>query len=256
MPLLSKSVPQQWANGQPSQAGNSSDQHSLNRALSFDTAKTNFSTQRSYLRRVSSILDYVSTQMKREKLGITASSNEVLTAKEHLPAQRNGTDKCESSSSDGSPIRTSSSAKACRHVSFAKCSTVILYTSNPSKEAFYSTNDQELFKAQKVLDALRIRGILASHPMQTTNPLKRLIELDLLSAEELIGLEHKIVDVSGMKKAFETKAHIDSLMKLQETLRKDHDEVDAEQLAHAAAASSSRHVRKARFRAALASKAA
>lgn len=76
--------------------------------------------------------------------------------------------------------------------------------------------------------------------------------LNLLSPEELIGLEQKIADTSGVAKYVESRAHTICLLKRQEKLRNENAQVDVEQLAEVAAVSSSRNVQKARARAALA----
>lgn len=74
--------------------------------------------------------------------------------------------------------------------------------------------------------------------------------LNLLSPEELIGLEQKIADTSGVAKYVESRAHTICLLKRQEKLRNENAQVDVEQLAEVAAVSSSRNVQKARARAA------
>jgi hypothetical protein len=140
-----------------------------------------------------------------------------------------------------------------KRVSFAQHSEVKVYEVNRSHRKSYTSEDERWFKAEAYIDAIRVRDAITSHPdVNVKNPIKRLIELNLLSAEELVGLEQKISDLSGRKRAVEMRAHTVFLLEVQDAMGKKNQEVDAKQLSAAASISSSKSTRKARARAALA----
>ena len=145
-------------------------------------------------------------------------------------------------------------AKASKKVSFSSQSEVALYEVCRTHKKSYTARHEQLFQAQATLEAYRIRDTILSRQTNTRNPLKHLIEQGILSPEELVGLEDKIADISGKKKAYESRIHAAFLMDQQKKLRStsENGEVDPEKLATAATVSSSKHVRKARGRAALA----
>ena len=144
------------------------------------------------------------------------------------------------------------SPKSHKKVSFDSHSEVALYEVCRTHKKSYTARQEQLFHAQAILEAYRIRDVILSRRTNTRNPIRSLIEQDILSAEEIVGLEDKISDISGKKKAYENHIHAAFLLDQQKKLRSENNEVDPEKLAAAAAASSSKNVRKARGRAALA----
>jgi hypothetical protein len=79
---------------------------------------------------------------------------------------------------------------------------------NLAQRKSYTSEDEHGFKVEAYIDALHIREAITTHPdASLKNPIKHLIERNLLSAEELVvvGLEHKISEVSGKKKEFKRK---------------------------------------------------
>jgi hypothetical protein len=88
-----------------------------------------------------------------------------------------------------------------KRVTFTQHSEVKVYEVNRSHRKSYTSEDEQWFKAEAYIDAIRVRDAIASHPdVNVKNPIKSLFERNL-SAEELVGLEQKISDVSGRKRA-------------------------------------------------------
>jgi hypothetical protein len=258
MPLLNHTLIERWSN-----AVHPQDNTSARSIASDDSDDKTISHRRGVLRRVSDVLDYVS----RKKMDKTDAESNVTNdgqLVEDWPRRRscsssNGSN--ESALKEPHPQRRKSSflntssktLKTPKRVSFTQYSRVREYEVSRTHRKSYTHEDEQAFRNEALMDALRIRDAIASHPDVTaTNPVKRLIELNLLATEEMVGIEDKIVDLTGMKKALEYKAHATFLLDHQDELRRNNDEGYAEKLAHAAAASSSASARKARARAALA----
>jgi hypothetical protein len=162
----------------------------------------------------------------------------------HKPQMRKSCFLNTSSKSPDAPIK---------RVSFTQFCDVQVYEVNRSHRKSYSPEDDRRFEVGAYIDAIRIRKAIATHPGITVrNPIKQLIELNILSADELVGLEQKIADVSGRKRAIEIRAHVAFLLEIQDEIREKNEEVDAEKLSLAAIISSSKSTRMARARAALA----
>ncbi|KAL3798853.1 hypothetical protein HJC23_004641 [Cyclotella cryptica] len=129
---------------------------------------------------------------------------------------------------------------------FYKCDST--YRSNMS----YTSADCKMFRAAVAQEGLRIQRLVSScPPTKTGNVIHHLVELNALAMEELIGIEHLVSKDAPIRLLHERRAHSSIVLKAQkETQRREDLCVDV--VARVAVASSSRNIRKARLRAALA----
>ncbi|KAL3796541.1 hypothetical protein HJC23_009672 [Cyclotella cryptica] len=131
---------------------------------------------------------------------------------------------------------------------FFKCSAS--YRANMS----HSSADCKLFRAEVAREGLRIQRLMSSScsSMKTGNVIHHLVGLNVLSMEELVGIEHLVSKGAPIRLVHERRSHAAIVLKAQSEMKQRND-ITFDDLARVAVASSSRSVQKARLRAALAS---
>ncbi|KAL3770768.1 hypothetical protein ACHAWO_007768 [Cyclotella atomus] len=178
-----------------------------NSYVAFNRASPRASTP-CIIRHVSNVLEYAA---KKDVTSMTANEvDAAATYRRESDTSFNGSDlSIESQAIYNSQRRKSSflntSSRSLdaptKRVLFAQHSQVKVYEVNLAHRKSYTSEDEHGFKVEAYIDALHIREAITTHPgASVKNPIKHLIELNLLSAEELVGPEHKISEVSGKKK--------------------------------------------------------
>ncbi|KAL3790417.1 hypothetical protein HJC23_013589 [Cyclotella cryptica] len=141
-----------------------------------------------------------------------------------------------------------------KKVSFSKYSTKRVYVTDTHYEncKSYSSADQKTFRKVATHDAIRIKHLLSNHPLPTALAIHELMRQGLLTREDLIGIEH-LVSTNVGKVTYERRSYINFVLGVQKQMREiNENKVNAEMLAAAAVAKSSRMIEKARLRASLA----
>jgi hypothetical protein len=127
-----------------------------------------------YRRRVSNILDYVSSELDKEKVTLP-SDKEIKDMSFHSSglepsAPQTETNEAETEEKNEVPSLKSSfksnstSPKHLKRVTFSGYSTVNVFLNNSSRDIAHTANDEKWFHAQAFCDAVRIRNAIASHP--------------------------------------------------------------------------------------------
>lgn len=145
------------------------------------------------------------------------------------------------------------SSRTQKHVTFSEYSTVCVYRPDPNYEIMksYSSAERKAFKNQAALDSDRIQKIIASCPLQDSQTLNRLLGLNIINLEDLLGIEHLISEKSFTRFVKQRRAHVGLLLRKQEELRKIN-LLDENILAADAVRRSDESLARARCRAALA----
>ncbi|KAL3796448.1 hypothetical protein HJC23_004245 [Cyclotella cryptica] len=118
----------------------------------------------------------------------------------------------------------------------------------------YSSQDRRRFQMEAIREACRVRNLMATCPHGYRTGGKAtvyLIQHDILSVEEMIGIENLISDASAKNSLKERHLHTALVLKKQRELR-EQNEVDNEKLGEIARLRSSKNVERARLRALLA----
>ena len=141
-------------------------------------------------------------------------------------------------------------------VSFSKTSTLRIYEKDSSVYTkAYSKADQDIFRVDSMLEALRVRELIArSPPTSTKDSVKYLFEKNAIAAENLVGIEHMVLGKHGLA-SMERKRHSKTVLQKQHELLQQQVqslEDPAESLACVARRSSFWSTRHAQARAALA----
>ncbi|KAL3804866.1 hypothetical protein HJC23_006638 [Cyclotella cryptica] len=145
------------------------------------------------------------------------------------------------------------SSRPLKHVSFSEYSTVCVYRIDPNYELkkSYSSAERRAFKNQAARDSGRIQKIIASCPLQDSQTLNRLLDLNIINLEDLLGIEHLMSEKSFTRLIKQRRAHVGLLLRKQEELRKMNIK-DENILAADALTRSAESLARARCRAALA----
>jgi len=133
------------------------------------------------------------------------------------------------------------------------------YTSNKS----YSRADKQRFSTEVLAEAIRIKRLLLKAPgFSTRESFQYLLKNGILSAEELLGIEHLVLTRSTSKVLKDRKDHAKSVVaaqimmqRMQQTkhpMKNGRSSNHAEKLGEFAASQSLKSVKKARIRAAMA----
>jgi hypothetical protein len=115
----------------------------------------------------------------------------------------------------------------------------------------YSAADRNRFQAEAVQEASRIHMLTSSLPVPTGVAIYNLIENNLLSKEELIGIEHLIGQGTALPVYCERHSHTNAVLRMQKEMQKKN-VTNAEVLAQFARTRSSKSSKRASMRALLA----
>ncbi|KAL3785662.1 hypothetical protein HJC23_008711 [Cyclotella cryptica] len=140
-----------------------------------------------------------------------------------------------------------------KEVTFSEYSGLNLYKINRlyQPEISYSISDIKRFQAQASLDANRIRSLISPYRLRIGPAIRRGIDLGLIRYEELVGIEHLIMEKAAAKLSYERRAHVSSVLKAQKQLKKKYGNAgDTVMLAKIARMSSSSSIEMALVRAA------
>lgn len=141
-----------------------------------------------------------------------------------------------------------------KQVSFAKYASLHIYNCSltyRSTMMSYSAADQKAFQAQALQDGLRIGQLIAASTLDTGAAIHRLFERNIISCEDLIGIEHLISDRAIMAVRDKRKTHVQLVLGLKEEVQKKNGE-RVKLIVKALKVSSSKSAKKAQLRAILA----
>eukprot|EP00804_Cyclotella_cryptica_P020018 CCRYP_007903-RA/>CCRYP_007903-RA protein AED:0.36 eAED:0.36 QI:0/-1/0/1/-1/1/1/0/230 len=142
-----------------------------------------------------------------------------------------------------------------KQVTISHFSQVRKYAVNEARiRQSYSSQDRRRFQMEAIREACRVRNLMATCPHGYRTGGKAtvyLIQHDILSVEEMIGIENLISDASAKNSLKERHLHTALVLKKQRELR-EQNEVDNEKLGEIARLRSSKNVERARLRALLA----
>ncbi|KAL7516570.1 hypothetical protein ACHAWX_001571 [Stephanocyclus meneghinianus] len=152
---------------------------------------------------------------------------------------------------------SSRSRKASKNVTISQTSKLRFYNVHKAeRQEWYSSKDREVFQAKALYEAFRIRELIAvaSEGGNTRGKATMyLVERNLLSPEEMLGIEDLITSVASARHAFsERRLHTALILKKQRELREKNELNISIKLAEMATSRSSKNVERARLRAALA----
>ena len=116
---------------------------------------------------------------------------------------------------------------------------------------FYSSADRKAFRDEAVREGRRIQQLISLHSGQTGRAIYHLMKFDLLSKEDLLGIENLITKDAAGKALKERRDHVALVLRVQKEMREMNDE-SVDKLAKFLMHSSSNSVHAARLRAALA----
>ena len=144
-----------------------------------------------------------------------------------------------------------------KQVTISEHSKLRLYNVHKAaRQEWYSSKDREVFQAEAICEAFRIRALMAAASEGGKTRGKAtlyLLERNLLSPEEMLGIEDLITSVASARNSFnERRLHTAVVLKKQDELREHNDIDNANKLADMARSRSTKHVERARLRAALA----
>ncbi|KAL3802094.1 hypothetical protein HJC23_010850 [Cyclotella cryptica] len=149
----------------------------------------------------------------------------------------------------------STRAHAHKQVTISHLSKVRKYMVDESTiQPSYSSKDRKMFQAEAAREAFRIRKLMAMCPEGYNTGGKAtiyLIQHNLLSVEEMIGIENLISVTSAKNSLKERRLHTALVLKKQGELR-EQNEVNIDMLGDIARLRSSKNVERARLRAVLA----
>jgi hypothetical protein len=135
--------------------------------------------------------------------------------------------------------------KVQKRVSFSGLSRCRSYTIDPSYEAAksYISTDQKFFRQQAASEAFRIKYLIESCPMQTGPAIQQLLKGNILTCEELLGIEN-LVNKKPQQVKLNRRLYMEAVMR--------NNYHGAKILASVAAVMSSKSVEHAQMRALLA----
>eukprot|EP00804_Cyclotella_cryptica_P024086 CCRYP_007306-RA/>CCRYP_007306-RA protein AED:0.19 eAED:0.19 QI:0/-1/0/1/-1/1/1/0/237 len=144
-----------------------------------------------------------------------------------------------------------------KKVTISELSKLRLYNvPTAERQEWYSSKDREAFQAEALCEAYRIRDLMAAASEGGNTRGKAtlyLLERNLLSPEEMLGIEELITSVASARNSFnERRLHTALVLKKQDELRGMNELDMADKLAEVASSRSSKLVQRARLRAALA----
>jgi hypothetical protein len=149
-----------------------------------------------------------------------------------------------------------STRKTRKHVTISHLSKVRKYTADESTQSqSYSSKDRKLFQEDTVREAFRIRKLMTLCPEGHNTGGKAtiyLIQNNILSVEEMIGIENLINVASAKNTMKERRLHTALVLKKQRELR-EQNLVNIDELGEMARFRSSKNAERARLRAILAS---
>ena len=80
------------------------------------------------------------------------------------------------------------------HVNFSETSQLYVYKRESSSSLRYTKKDYDKFKREALLEALRIKDIIATAQQDSmAESIKYLLQHDIVSREELLGIEHFVL---------------------------------------------------------------
>jgi hypothetical protein len=152
---------------------------------------------------------------------------------------------------------SSRSRNASKNVTISETSKLRFYNVHKTvSQEWYSSKDRQVFQAEAVCEAFRIRELIAvaSEGGNTRGKATMyLVERNLLSPEEMLGIEDLITGVASARHAFkERRLHTALVLTKQRELREKNERNIANKLAEVATSRSLKNVERARLRAALA----
>ncbi|KAL3787174.1 hypothetical protein HJC23_010184 [Cyclotella cryptica] len=139
-----------------------------------------------------------------------------------------------------------------KKVSFSPYSRLHVYQVDEEVERnkSYGSSERKVFQAQALHDAFRIQALIKSCPYEGGLAIRYLMEKNLLSSEELLGIENLIMGAEKVIK--ERRQHTIVVLEAQKDLLEKKDVNIDQALAYVATRRSSKTFQKARLRAALA----
>jgi hypothetical protein len=148
-----------------------------------------------------------------------------------------------------STISTAKTPK--KAVSFARSTSRYSYPIDQAERLdFYSSADRKVFQTQVAQDAFHIKNLIESSPCKQGAAIRYLLERNLTSTEELIGIENMIHGAAKILKG--RREHTEMVINVQRELTEKNEPNAWEKLAEVASALSRRNVEKARLLAGLA----
>ena len=148
-----------------------------------------------------------------------------------------------------------------KHVAFSEKSYMHIYPRDPvyARNKSYTKNDRKVFISEALRESLRMKRLLAATPGSTTREsLLTLLTKDIISPEELVGIDHLVLK-SAPQSLKDRKDHIHAVLRKQWRqepqdqlgVKKFHQD-SAEKLRQFSVSMSSKSVKRARIRAAMA----
>lgn len=142
-----------------------------------------------------------------------------------------------------------------KQVSFSEYSNRRCYKIDSSYEATksYSSADWDVFRKHAIREGMRIEHLVSSCPLRNGPAMYFLVKNNLLTCEDLLGIEGLVGKDRVAHHSRERRAHRDLILRTQKEMREmNKNTVNAEKLAGVSIMMSSRSVEKARLRAILA----
>ena len=135
-----------------------------------------------------------------------------------------------------------------KRVTFSDQARMSYYDEPPSYHSniAYTFDEIKNFQANTTLEVFRLRQLV-----NTGIPIRGLIEMGILSCEEILGVEQIINEMTAQAMICQRRNHTDIVVKFQEENEMAHSS-DVETLARVAIASSSKCIERAQLRAYLA----
>eukprot|EP00571_Detonula_confervacea_P015655 CAMPEP_0172310090 /NCGR_PEP_ID=MMETSP1058-20130122/11290_1 /TAXON_ID=83371 /ORGANISM="Detonula confervacea, Strain CCMP 353" /LENGTH=241 /DNA_ID=CAMNT_0013022853 /DNA_START=62 /DNA_END=787 /DNA_ORIENTATION=+ len=138
-------------------------------------------------------------------------------------------------------------------VTFSESSSMHIYHPDPlyARNKSYTKEDRKSFGTEAMLEAIRIKRLVLSTPGATKDSFKYLLKNNLLSLEEIVGIEHLVLRKSASKMLKERRDHARAVLMAQQKLKmQDHD--TTKKLGEFSASKSIKSAKRARIRAAMA----
>ncbi|KAL7480200.1 hypothetical protein ACHAW6_005902 [Cyclotella cf. meneghiniana] len=156
------------------------------------------------------------------------------------------------SSDAGEDMEISLCSSSNKKVAFSPYSRLHVYQVDEEAERkkSYGSSERKVFQAQALHDAFRIQALIKSCPYEGGLAIRYLMDKNLLSSEELLGIENLIMGAEKVIK--ERRLHTTLVLETQKELLEKNDENIYQTLANVATRRSVKTLQKARLRAALA----
>ena len=138
-------------------------------------------------------------------------------------------------------------------VTFSETSSLHIYLPDPlyTRSKSYSSADRKKFAKETLLEVLRIKNLVASVQGSSSESIRHLLEANVVSYEEMLGIEHLILDKSAARMLKERRSHAEALL-LEQQRQKCGKNQDPVKLAEISTLKTAKAAKRARIRAALA----